>query len=106
MKRSDKKRQLRGIPNPKKQEPQPEKAAPGVNPERKVAGVMQIIVYDNLDVDVQDFPTDHGVAMMALCNAMMKVSAWFLKKAANPSPIQIAKPGASMAEIEKMIKNN
>ena len=105
MRRSDKKREKKGLPKIEKRTQPFEGVKHGPDPERKVAGTIQIIVYEDLDVDVQDFPTDHGVAMMALCNAMMKDSSFFLKEAAKPKQlIQVAKPTLSLADIEKLAK--
>ena len=110
MRRSDKKREKKGLPKIEKTVKAVKGSEHVPDPNRKVAGTIKIIVYEDLDVDVQDFPTDHGVAMMALCNAMMKVSNWFLKEAAKPKQlIQIAKPTLSLADIEKLsrkAKNN
>ena len=112
MRRSDKKRKLKGLPpnSPKKPEAQePEAQEPVVNPDLKVVGTVSITVYDNMDVDVTGFPSDHGVAMMIMCNAMMKVSSWFYKNKKPKQLIQVAKPTLSLADIEKLsreAKNN
>ena len=106
MRRSDKKRKLKGLPSKSPKKPQGQGQEPVVNPDLKVVGTISITVYDNMDVDVTGFPSDHGVAMMIICNAMMKVSSWFYKNKKAPSAIQLAKPGMSLADIDKISRNN
>lgn len=73
-------------------------------------GEMCIDMYSNYDVNVRQFHQDHGTAMMFLCNSLMKVSEFFLRiaaqKAKQQSPLALAKPGASIEDIEKMRRNN
>lgn len=88
--------------------PEPEEAQDEGLPEgKKKIGTIKIDVYNDMDVAVFNFPTNPQVAMMVLCNALMKVFNWFMEEQAkNKSQIVIAKPGASMADIEKMSRNN
>lgn len=72
----------------------------------KPIGTMSIDVYEDLGVRVRNFPSDHGVAMMVLCNAIMKVSAHFLENLNNQSNLVLARPGASPADIIKMAAGN
>lgn len=119
MMRSKKKRKLKGVPEPEKpaqpqsqpQEPVLDKDGKPVlgqdgNPLMKI-GQITIDVFSNMEVTVRNFPTNHGVAMMILANAIMKVSEFFvMENQKKVSPIMIAKPGASLADIEKMTRNN
>ena len=79
----------------------------GGNPIEKV-GQMEIDVYNNMEVTVRKFPIDnHGVSMMVVCNALMKLSEFFVMQAHKAkSPIVLAQPGASIGDIEKMRRNN
>lgn len=84
---------------------QQEQSQPGGG--AKKIGTVLIDVYENMEVNVSQFPTDHGMSMMVLGNALMAVNNWFIQnKPKNQSPIVMAKPGASPIDIEKMIKNN
>lgn len=71
-------------------------------------GEMCIDVYANFGVNVRHFPEEHGLAMMILSNALIQVSAFFIRLAqkVKPSPIMLAQPGASADDIEKMRRNN
>lgn len=102
MMRSKKKRQKKGLPEPEVQGKQQQ-----VPEGKKPIGQIIIDVYSDMDVNVRGFPTEHGVAMMILCNAILKVSDWFVRqKGVNKSNLVIAKPGMSTADIEKMAKGN
>jgi len=72
----------------------------------KPIGTVNIDVYPDLNVNVSNFPSDHNVAMMILCNAMMKVSAYFMDEQKKTSDIVLARPGASAADIIKMASGN
>jgi hypothetical protein len=74
----------------------------------ELIGTMSIDVYENLDVKVRNFPSDHNIAMIILCNAIMKVSAHFLEdlKINSKSNLVLARPGASPADIIKMAAGN
>ena len=127
MMRSKKKRQQKGQPEPSKYHciacerlrqdmfPFPavdQEGNPILGPDGKQieqVGEMCIDMYSNYDVNVRHFHQDHGTAMMFLCNALMKVSEFFTKIAAQQakqSPLMLAKPGASIEDIEKMRRNN
>ncbi len=100
MMRSKKKRQQKGIPEPEKAQ------EPGKGP--KKIGTVLIDVYEDMNVNVSQFPTDQHMAILVLGNALLAVNQWFFEqKQKNASNIVMAKPGAtSQADIEKMIKNN
>ena len=128
MMRSKKKRQQQGKPEPSKyhciacgrlrQDMFPFPAVdpdgnPLLDPDGKQieqVGEMCVDMYSNLDVNVRHFHMDHGTAMMFLCNSLMKVSEFFLRltaqKTKQQSPLMLAKPGASLEDIEKMRRNN
>lgn len=128
MMRSKKKRQQQGKPEPDPNRciacnrirldafPFPavdEKGNPMLGPDGKQVeqiGQMSIDMYSNYDVNVKRFHMDHGTAMMFLCNSLMQVSEFFLRivaqKAKQQSPLMLAKPGASLEDIEKMRRNN
>ena len=74
--------------------------------EKKPIGQITINVYDNLDVDVANFPSESNMALMVLANATSKVAAYFMEEAQkNKSNILLARPGASQADIIKMAGN-
>ncbi len=75
----------------------------------KPIGQIIIDVYPDLDVNVSNFPSDHNIAMMVMCNALLKLSAYFIEQqqqANNKSNILLARPGASKADIIKMASGN
>ncbi len=74
-------------------------------------GELCIDMYSNFDVNVRQFHTDHGTAMMFMCNALMKLSEFFAKiamqQAKQQSPlVAVQPPGVSLEDIEKMRRNN
>lgn len=73
----------------------------------KPIGQITIDVFSNLDVNVSNFPSDHNIALMVMCNALMKVSNYFIQQSVNSkSDILLARPGASQADIVKMAAGN
>lgn len=99
MMRSKKKRQQKGLPEPEKIEKS--------NKGPKQLGTIMIDVYEDMNVNVRQFPTDHGMAVLLIGNALLAVNNWFVEqKQQEKSNIVLAKPGVSMADIEKMKKNN
>jgi hypothetical protein len=99
MMRSKKKRQQKGLPEPEKAQ------EPG---KPKKIGTVLIDVYEDMNVNVSQFPTDQHMAMLVLGNALLAVNQWFFEqKQKNASPIVMAKkPAVSQADIEKMKRNN
>ncbi len=96
MMRSKKKRMKKGIPEPEKKPAGPKKV-----------GQVLIDVYENMEVNVSQFPTDHHMAILVLGNALMAVNNWFAQQAQkNKSNLVLGKPGMSLADIEKIRKNN
>ena len=79
----------------------------GPQPQPKIIGQIIIDVYDNLNVLVKNFPDGYGVSMTVLINAISAVNQFFAQKEQEAkSPIVIAKPGMSPADIEKIAKKN
>lgn len=73
----------------------------------KPIGTITIDVFSDMNVNVVNFPSDPNVALMIMCNAIMKVSAYFLQQATvNKSNLLLARPGASQADILKMAAGN
>lgn len=74
----------------------------------KPIGQIIIDVYPDLNVNVSNFPSDHNIAMMIMCNALLKLSAYFIEQQQtnNKSNILLARPGASQADIAKMAAGN
>lgn len=100
MKRSKKKRMKKGIPEPEKDQ------KPG---HPKKIGEIIIDVYESMDVNVRQFPTDHAMSMLVLGNALLAVNNWFHQEAQkkNAQKIILAKPPMmSAADIEKIAKKN
>ncbi len=92
----------------KPQGPQPEQQQQTGQPDQpKIIGQIVIDVYENLNVLVKNFPDGYGVSMTVLINAMSAVNQFFMQKQQEAeSPIVIAKPGMSPADIEKIAKKN
>ncbi len=86
---------------------QQDQAPPGMPSQPKKIGQVLIDVYENMDVNVSQFPTDHHMSMMVLGNALLAVNNWFAQQAQNKkSNIILAKPGASAMDIKKMRRDN
>jgi len=76
--------------------------------ERKPIATVKIDVFDDMDVNVREFPSDHAMAMMVLCNALVKVSDYFVRglHVQKQSDILLARPRVSPDDIIKMSKGN
>ena len=96
--------QQQGPPQGPQPEQQQQTGQPG---QPKIIGQITIDVYENLNVLVKNFPDGYGVSMTVLINAMSAVNQFFMQKEQEAqSPLVIAKPGMSPADIAKIAKKN
>ena len=86
------------------QGPQPDQSQ---QPGPKVIGQITIDVLENLNVLVKNFPDGYGISMTVLINAMSAVNQFFMEKQeVTQSPIVVAKPVMSAADIDKISRKN
>lgn len=75
----------------------------------KVIGTVTIDVYEDMNVNVRGFPTDHTMSVLVIGNALLAVNNWFAEQAQkNKAQVVLAKPVPkfTLEEIEKIKRNN